>query len=489
MIRTSPSRTSDAPTGFSPSHPSRIRVKRSLSIAVAAASPCVHLSRATLDGKHDACNGDEMSQSTSVSATIDVRRTTIAASLGTMIEAYDIVIYGFFAAILAEQFFPSSSPTAALLNTFAIYAVGFAVRPLGGLVFGHVGDRRGRRPALVSSMVLMAVAAAGIGLLPTYRTIGVWAPLLLLICRLLQGFAIGGESAGANLIILESASAGGRGRAVSFNQIAGTLAVAGAATTSFVLASLLTEAQLEAWGWRLPFLTALPLALAGLYIRLRIAESPAFRAAEALPALPVAVALRTAKMGMLVLAGWLLANALSSYLIVGYTPTYLILVIGLTPAEAFGANLSAVIVTIAGALIGGYLVDRYSPWRVAAGCAAGMALTAVPGFLIIQQGGVVAAIAGQAVFAAFVGGASTVSAMLGLLLFPVHVRYTAVALAYQVTLTLVGGTAPYVSTVLVSGTGNPIAPAWYLTAVAVVSLATAVIGVRPRLAADARMSD
>src|SRR4051794_2913971 len=141
---------------------------------------------------HDSCDGDEMHPSESVSARNDVRRATVAASVGTVIEAYDIVIYGFFAVILAEQFFPRSSPTAALLDTFAIYAVGFAIRPLGALAFGHVGDRRGRRPALVGTLLLMAVASGCVALLPTYRTIGLWAPLLLLICRLVQGFAIGG---------------------------------------------------------------------------------------------------------------------------------------------------------------------------------------------------------------------------------------------------------------------------------------------------------
>jgi MHS family proline/betaine transporter-like MFS transporter len=425
----------------------------------------------------------------SASARTDLRRTAIAASVGTMIEAYDVVIFGFFAVIISEQFFPRSSPTAALLNTFAIYAVGFAVRPLGGLVFGHVGDRLGRRPALVGTLLLMAAATVSIALLPTYRTIGVWAPLLLLICRLVQGFAIGGESAGANLLILEHASAGRQGRAVSINQIAGSLALAGAATTSFVLASLLSDAQLASWGWRLPFLTAFPLVLVGVYIRLRVTESPEFRATPARAGYPLAAALRTAKWGMLILAGWLAANALASYLIVGYMPTYLIRVVGLTPAGAFGASLAVVLVTITGALVGGYLVDRYRPWVVAAGCAAGIALTAVPGFLITQRGGVASAIAGQAIFAAFVGAASTVSAVLSLRLFPVHVRYTAVALTYQITLTLVGGTAPYVSTMLVTRTDNPIAPAWYLVVVALVSLATAVLGVRPRLMAGARATD
>ncbi len=411
------------------------------------------------------------------------RRTVIAASIGTMIEGYDLLLYGYLAGILAGQFFPSSDPTAALLGTFAIFAVGFAVRPLSGIIFGHIGDRLGRRVALVSSILVMAGATLAIGLLPTYHAVGAWAPVLLLICRLMQGFSVGGEYVGANILILEH-SAERPGRSVAANQVATYLGTAFAAATSLVLARVLTEPELVAWGWRVPFLAAAPLALLGLYLRLRITDSPLFGATQVKrPRLPLVGALRTAKRAMLVFAGWLVMVTLGGYLLFGYMSTYLTHVVGLESDAAFAANLAAVLALAAGAVAGGYLVDRYPPRVVAVICAIGVTVTVVPGFLTIQQGSVGAAILGQVMWAGFVGISATLSALLSVLLFPIQVRYTGTAFAYNLTVTLFGGTAPYVSTWLVANTGNPIAPAWYLTVVALIGLTTALSALptqRPR---------
>jgi MHS family proline/betaine transporter-like MFS transporter len=192
------------------------------------------------------------------------RRVVIATSVGTAIESYDLLLYGFLATVFAPLFFPHSDPTAALLNTFAIFAVGFAARPLGGIVFGHIGDRLGRRTALAASILIMAGAGLAIGLLPTYHSIGVWAPLLLLLCRLSQGFSAGGEFVGANLLLLEHATAGRAGRWVSANLVAVQVGSAFAASSSLLLTRTLSEAQLASWGWRLPFFAAVPLGLVGL---------------------------------------------------------------------------------------------------------------------------------------------------------------------------------------------------------------------------------
>jgi MHS family proline/betaine transporter-like MFS transporter len=409
------------------------------------------------------------------------RRAVVTTGIGTLIEGYDVLLYAYLAGILAEQFFPAADPTAALLNTFAIFAVGLVARPVGGLVFGHIGDRFGRRRALVASILLMAVATLAIGLLPSYHTIGKAAPALLLACRLLQGLSIGGEYVGANIMVLEHAGRGHSGRAVSTNQVATYLGAAAAATASLLLATSLTDVQLGAWGWRLPFLAAVPLGVVTLYLRIRIPESPVSAAPRDVePSLPVVVAVRTAKRGMLVFAGWLTMVTLGGFLLFGYMPTYLHRVVRLSAGAAFGASLGGLAALAAGAIVGGYLADRYRLRSVAIVCAAGVAVTAWPSFLLIQHGTVASAVMGQVVWAGCIGAAATVSALLSLTEFPAPIRYTATGLSYNVTVALLGGTAPYVCTWLVLRTHTPLAPAGYLVVMALVALATAVVGLRSR---------
>jgi len=409
------------------------------------------------------------------------RRAVVTTGIGTVIEGYDILLYGYLAGILAAQFFPAADPTAALLNTFAIFAVGFVARPLGGLAFGHIGDRFGRRTALVSSISLMAVATLAIGLLPTYRTAGAAAPALLLACRLLQGISIGGEYVGANIMVLEHAGRGRSGRSVSTNQVAVYLGAAAAASTSLLVATVLTPAQLAAWGWRLPFLAAVPLGLVVLYLRLRMPESPMTAVVRRSgPPVPLVAAVRTAKRGMLIFAGWLSMVTVGGFLLFSYMPTYLHRVVRLSPGEAFGANLAGLAALMAGAVAGGYLVDRFGPRGVAIGCAAGIGLTVGPSFLLMQRGTLLAALLGQLLWAAGIGASATLSGLLSVVEFPAPIRYTATALAYNVTVALLGGTAPYVSTWLVARTGSPLAPAAYLVLMALVALTTAALGMRSR---------
>jgi MHS family proline/betaine transporter-like MFS transporter len=416
---------------------------------------------------------------TVIDAAGDSRRVTLAVSAGTLIEGYDSLLYGYFASVFAQLFFPPDDPAAGLLNTFAIFALGFAARPLGGIVFGHLGDRVGRRAALIASILVMATATLGIGLLPTYAAIGLWAPALLLLCRLLQGFSVGGEYVGANILILEHASPERSGRRVSANQVASTLGIAAAGGTGLLLAGVLSEEQLTGWGWRLPFLFAVPLAVVGLYLRLRIPDSPAFRQARAdRLRFPLGATLRRAWRGLLVYGAWWAMVGLGGFLLLAYMASYLKTVVGMDSTGAFGANLAAVITIGAGAILGGALVDRYPPWIVGAASALGIAVTVVPGFMIVQQGSVAAAVIGQAMWGACIGVATTLGATLALTRFPVEMRYTAAGFAHNVTVTLFGSTAPYASAWLVERTGNSLAPAWYLVLVACLGIAVAVFALR-----------
>jgi MHS family proline/betaine transporter-like MFS transporter len=410
----------------------------------------------------------------------DYRKVVAAASVGSFIEIYGAVLYGYFATVLAGQFFPSRDPTAGLLATFAVFAVGFLVNPVGGVIFGHLGDRIGRRSALVASLLLMTFATVAFGLLPTYATVGVLAPALLLVCRVLQGLSVSAEIPGAQLLIMEYAPAGRRGRTVALNNVAGNLGGATAAMVGLVLARLLPPEQLASWGWRLAFVAAAPIGLVGLYLRHRLLDSPAFIALGELAKqdrAPLARALSTAKRGMLVLVAWTAASAIGGFLLAGYLPSYLIRVAGLSTADAFTANLVAILIQAASALLGGYLADLFPLRRVAIAVMVGIAITVVPGFLIITHyRTLTAALVGQGMWAIFLGATYSVGALLALTLFPVAIRFTALAVGFNVGLTLFGSTAPYVSTWMVDATGNPIVPGIYLAVAAVVGLLAVGVG-------------
>lgn len=408
------------------------------------------------------------------------RRVVAAATIGTFVEVYDLLVYGYFASILAEQFFPRQDPTAALLSTFAILALGSVVRPAGAILFGHIGDRFGRRTALVLSVLLMSGSTMAFGLLPTYGTAGILAPVLLLLCRVLQGLSASGELTGANVLVLEHAPADRRGRAVAIVNVAGNAGAFTAAAVGFALARTLPPEQLAAWGWRVAFLVASLIGLVGIYLRTRVMESPAFVALGDAPRrgrAPLVRTLRTAKRRLLVVTVWIAAASLGGYLLVGFLPSYLIRVGRLSPADAFAANALSVIVLAVSTVLGGYLADRYPVRRVAIGVAVGAAVAAVPAFLFIVRSGTFAgALIGQSLLAVFLGASGMLGAVLSMVLFPVPIRFTGTALGSNLAVALIGSSAPYVSTSLISATGSPLSPAIYLVVVTVGALLAAMFG-------------
>ena len=408
------------------------------------------------------------------------RKVVAAASIGTCIEIYDLLIYGYLATVLAQQFFPPGDPAAALLATFAVFAVGAFVRPLGSVFFGHVGDRFGRRTALYLSLLLMTVATTAFGLLPTYATVGLLAPVLLVVCRVLQSISASAEISGAVLLMLEHAPAHRRGLTASIHNLAAVVATALAATVSLILTKQLAPDELASWGWRAAFLIAAPIGLVGAYVRIRLLESPAFvalgeqtRTGRA----PVVQALATQKRTMVVLAVWFGAQTVGGYTLSVVMPTYLIRVTGMSPPDAYRANLIAVLLSSIFVLLGGYLVDRLPLRPVAIAVMAGLALTAVPGLLIIAEYRTVgAAVAGQVLCSIFTAGTQLVGAVAALTLLPTGVRFTAFAVPVSVGTALFGSTTPYVSTWLTTTTGSPLAPGLYLLAAAAVSTVVTIAG-------------
>ncbi len=407
------------------------------------------------------------------------RKVLVAGGVGTVIEVYDLLIYGYLAAILAGQFFPSSDPTAALLATFAIFALGSFVRPLGAVVFGHVGDRFGRRPALAFSLLLMTVATTAFGLLPTYAAVGLLAPVLMVLCRILQGLSASAELPGALLLMLEHAPADRRGLTAAIGNVANGVALAAAAAVSLLLSTTLTPDQLAGWGWRVAFLIGAPLGLVGLYVRTRLLDSPEFvalgeqaRQGRA----PIARAVRTAKRGLVLLTVWSGAHAIAGYTLTVAMPAYLIRT-GLSPADAYTANLVAVLASTGFALLGGYLIDRFPLRRVALVIMGGTAVTAVPAFLIITRyPTLIGAVAGQTLCSMFVGPALAVGAVLAMKLFPTGIRFTSFAVPAGIAIGLFGSTAPFVSTWLTAVTGSPLAPGFYVLAAASVGTLVVFLG-------------
>jgi MFS transporter, MHS family, proline/betaine transporter len=389
-------------------------------------------------------------------------------------------LFGYFAIFLAGQFFPREDPVAALLATFAIFAVGFFARPIGGVVFGHIGDRLGRRTALATSLLLMTVATVAFGFLPTYRSIGVLAPILLLLCRILQGLSASAEIPGAQLLILEHTPTRHRGRAVALNNAAGSLGTAAAASVALVLVKTLSPDQMAGWGWRVAFLLAAPIGLVGVYVRRRLLEPAEFAALDASARrsfVPLSRALRTARSGMTVVALWSAATLLAGYLLGGFLPTYLIRTAHLAPDDAFTATVSTILISTLTMVAGGYLIDRYPLRRLALTVMTGLAVVAVPGLLIIisvQTLG--AALIGQGLWALFIGPAYTIGAMISISLFPVAIRFTATAVAVNTGVSLFAGTAPYVSTWLVATTHSPLAPGFYLLVVALAGILAVALG-------------
>lgn len=404
------------------------------------------------------------------------RKLISAAGIGNFVEWYDFAIYGFVAVIISEQFFPAADPSAALLATFAVFAISFFMRPVGGLIFGTIGDKIGRRGTLATTILMMAAATTTIGLLPTYASIGFLAPLLLVVARSVQGIAAGGEYAGAASFVVEHSPASRRGFISSFLSCTTFFAFAAGALVTTLLTTLLGDAAFSSWGWRVAFLISAPLGLMGLYLRLRIEETPAFRLVQEqqqVAASPLSEAVRTQGGRMVTACIFFFAAVVMSYLLVGYIPTYLVNDLELDPETARLSNALAIVFLVVCFPFFGRLSDHVGRKPVMIlGCAL-LIVATIPGFLLINQGGFGLLLLGQCLIVLPIAAANPMNTLVMTELFPTRVRYSSAAISYNVSNMLVGGTAPFVATLLVTQTGSALAPAYYAAAIGVVSLLAA----------------
>ncbi|WP_197382554.1 MFS transporter [Mycolicibacterium mengxianglii] len=404
-----------------------------------------------------------------------LRRVITGASIGNAVEWFDFAIYGFLATFIAANFFPAGDETAALLNTFAIFAAAFFMRPLGGFVFGPLGDRIGRQRVLAIVILLMSAATLGIGLLPTYASIGVAAPLLLLLLRCVQGFSAGGEYGGGAVYLAEYARTEHRGRTVTFMAWSGVVGFLIGSVTVTILQAALSAEAMDSFGWRIPFLIAAPLGLAGLYIRLKLDDTPEFAElskTDAVAESPLREAVRSAWPSILRVIGLFILFNVGYYVVFTFLPTYFIKNLEFSKTQAFTSVSAASVVAIVLILPFAALSDRIGRRPLLLGAAIGFVVLGYPLFMLMTSGSVVAAIAGHCLLAVLESVFVSTAVTAGVEMFTTRVRYSGFSIGYNLCVAVFGGTTPYVVTWLTERTGNVLAPAVYLVVAAVISLVT-----------------
>ncbi|KAA9394817.1 MHS family MFS transporter [Kocuria coralli] len=398
-----------------------------------------------------------------------LKRVITSSAIGQFVEFYDFVIYAYSAAVLAKLFFPSEDPVAGVLSVFAVYAVGFAIRPIGGIVFGLLGDKIGRRRVLVLVIVMMGAGTMAIGLLPTYEQIGILAPVLLVLCRLLQGFSAAGETMTSNAFVAEHSPRGKRGLYVSFTYSFTTLpSVAAAIIVWALIAGLGTEAY-ESWGWRIAFLIGGPMALVGLYIRSKISESPVFEAAKAAED-ETQVARSSSKKAIIQALALSAVGALGFYTLSGYMVSYLTTTVELPQDQALISNGIALTIAFVSFWLGGALGDRFGRRPVLFAMIAAAIVLYLPAFWLAGNATFWGALTGQSVIGVIFGMFYGVFAVRILESFSTHNRVSGTVICFNVSYTVFGGTAPLISTWLITQTGLLFAPAIYMVVLAVVVL-------------------
>ena len=403
-------------------------------------------------------------------------RVVAAGAIGNVLEWYDFAVYGYFATAIGQAFFPKEDPVAQVLSAFGIFAVGFLMRPIGGALVGHIGDKYGRRTALTFSVAAMAIPTFLVGLLPGYEVLGMLAPVALTLLRMVQGLSVGGEYTTSIIFMVEHAPPGRRG-------LIGALGCCGAvggillgSATGALLTAVLSPDVMSSWGWRIPFLLGLLVGLAGFFLRRHLADGGA-RGGEGHSPLREAVQRHG---GLLLrLAGLSMFNAISFYLLFVYIVSWLQLVDGIAPAHALAINSTSMVVLLPCMVAMGALSDRLGRKPILLAATVLAFLSAVPLFWLMHQDQRLLVQIGQLGFVLSVGMFLGTQPTLMVEEVPAAIRCTAIALGYNVTLGVVGGLSPLVATWLVNRTGDDLSPAYMIMTAAVISF-LAGLGFRER---------
>ncbi|WP_128565195.1 MFS transporter [Methylobacterium crusticola] len=400
------------------------------------------------------------------------RHAVVAGAIGNMLEWYDFAAYGYFSAVIGRNFFPSDNHTTSLLSAFAVFAAAFFMRPFGGVVFGHIGDRFGRKAALVLSAGLMTVSTFAIGCLPTYETAGLLAPVLLVALRLGQGLSVGGEYTSSAAFLAETAAPERRGLVGSLACVGASAGIMAGSILGVILTSLLTPEEVGAWGWRIPFLLGIVLGAVISVLRRQMDEGgrPG-DAPEPDDRSPLRAAVDLHARDMVRAFVMNLGLAAAFYVVFVYLVTYLHREDGLPDSTAFLLNTIAMAVLTAAIPLMGALSDRIGRRTLLALSTGGLALFSWPLFALIatERPGLI--LAAQVVFAVLIAGYSAVLPTALVEMFEQRSRCTAVAISYNASMALVGGTAPMAATWIVHRLAWPTGPGLYIGGLALVSLA------------------
>jgi len=391
-------------------------------------------------------------------------RLVMAAAVGNALEFYDFTVYGFFALLIGKLFFPVHSPVGQLLLAVASFGVGFFTRPLGGLVIGMYADRAGRKKAMLFTLALMALGTAMIAVAPTYGQVGLAAPVMLVVARLIQGFSAGGEVGASTTLLLEQAPQNRRGLYASFQFSSQGLAALAGALTGVALTSTLSTAQLESWGWRVPFVIGTLIVPVGWWLRRTLEEEvPARVAQPKAPKLPLFDVLRDHRRALLTGLGLTIAGTAAHFIIVFYLSIYAVRTLGLPQGTAMLAGCVSGAILFVVVPFGGYLTDRFGRNKLTQVTRILLMLAIYPAFIALNRWPTPAVLLSivtllSCVHAINIGG---VGAMLGEL-FPRRVRATGGAVVYSVGVAIFGGFAQFFVTSLIIVTGSVFAPAWYV---------------------------
>ncbi|MED3789207.1 MFS transporter [Peribacillus frigoritolerans] len=405
-----------------------------------------------------------------------MRRILIASLVGSSIEWFDYFLYGTVSALVFNQlFFVNEDPTIGLLLSYASFALAFFIRPFGGVIFSHIGDRIGRKKTLVLTLSLMGVATFGMGLLPTYQAVGIWAPILLITLRLVQGLGIGGEWGGALLLAVEYAPAEKRGLFGAIPQMGVTIGML-LGTVALSIMTLLPENAFMTWGWRIPFIFSALLVFFGLWIRKGIDETPSFKKVKEsgeVPKLPIVETLKNYWREVLIAVGAKVVETAPFYIFSTFVVSYATANLGFSRTATLTAVMIATIITTILIPIMGNLSDKIGRKKLFIGGTIGMALFAFPYFWLLQQKSVLLLIVATVIGLGVIW--APITAVLGTMfseIFDAKIRYTGITLGYQIGAALAGGTAPLVATALLNRFNNSYVPvALYIIFASVLSLA------------------